>query len=54
MDEYIPKQKSKYVDEIIYQHIRLAVISLAATGGANMDQPIEIKIDVIEENRCHF
>ena len=50
MDEYIPKQMSKYMDEIMYQHNRLA----AATGGAYMDQPIEIKIDVIEENRCHF
>ena len=38
----------------MYQHNLLAVISLAATGEANVDQPIEIKIDVIEENRCHF
>ena len=45
---------SKYVDEIMYQHNRLAVISLAATSKGNMDQPIEIKIDMIEENRCHF
>ena len=30
------------------------MISLAATGGANMDQHVEIKIDVIGENCCHF
>lgn len=40
---------SRYLDELIYQHNWWTVISLAATGGANMDQQIKKKSDVVEK-----
>lgn len=54
MDDYIPNQMSKHVNEIKYQHNLLAAIYISVTGEASTDQPIKLEVNVIGQKRCHF